>query len=622
MKKPRVVVLIFVMILIIVAFWLFSFDKQEELRSPFEVSVQAPSGKEVISCWMSDRNDYFVFLPAYADLTDVQIHISIPGDIRIDDIKIQEGMYCDAFELNTPYQISIKSWPNKTAREVTFVKSENVATMFIDTKSGDTEILNSNKEYKEEATIRTYLVDGSLDYSGRLTSISGRGNATWKDYDKKPYSIEVAEAASLLDMGSASKWVLLANASDPSNMRNKLGLDLSKKVGLSYSSDSKWVDLYLNGEYIGLYLLCEKNEVHAERVAISEEGSFLVSVELETRLKSQDIAHIVTDAKQALRIHHPSNISDAEKEALGSFWQSVENALLSEGGIDPQTGKSWLDLIDLDSWVQKYLIEEILGNWDACYISQFFYCDGYQHGAKVYAGPAWDYDRTLGNTSWQFQYTNALNAQRFTVKGEYDTPWFHELYQREEFYDRVVCVYQETFIPILEQLVDNTLEEYANHIQAAHDMDQLRWDMNNDLEDEIEYIGEFISQRMVFLSDIWVNGEDYCLVQANPGFNQFYANIAVKSGERLEDLRELTNSETSKFLGWYYADTDEPFDSTLPIYEDVALYAKWHGIPSWWKNQLLDVVPVMILAVMICVVFFIDVRRNRKSAEKKRKKGK
>jgi len=611
MKKNRLFVFVFAVILIGVAFFLYTCDKEEELTTPLKVSVPTPGGEEIINCWMNEQNDYYVFLPAYTNLSDVQIHTKISRNIFINSVEIQEGMYCDAFELNKTYQIVFQDWSSTVTREIMFAKSENVPTMFIDTNSKDTEMLHSNKDYKEEATIRTYQCDGSIDYAGVLTTISGRGNATWLDYDKKPYSIEMAEDAPLLDMGSARKWILLANAADPSNMRNKIGLDLAERVGLHYSSDSRWADLYLNGEYVGLYLVCEKNEVHSERVAISSEGSFLVSVELETRLKSQDIAHVVTDAKQALRIHHPSKVSDTEKKEILDCWQSIENALLSDNGVDPQTGESWIELIDLDSWVKKYLLEEIMGNWDACYISQFFYSDANKSDEKVYAGPAWDYDRTLGNTSWQFQYANALYAQRLNVKGDQKTPWFHELYKKAEFYDRMVYVYKAVFIPELNHLLDNLLIEYADYIAVAHQMDQLRWGANNDLPDEIEYIHEYISKKMNFLSDIWINGKSYCYVQADPGFNQFYANIAVESGECLEDLRELSDSDTSKFLGWYYTDTDEPFDSTKPIYENVSLYAKWYGLPSWWKNQLMEVVPGMMLAVIFCFLLAIFAWRNR-----------
>ena len=610
MKISRLPILIFVVILIGITVLLYGYNKEENQKMPFKVTVSSSGREEEIKCWM-DEQIYYVFLPAYANLKDTQININTSSDIYINDVEVHEGMCCDIFELNTPYQILLYDWPITIVREMMFVKSENLSTMFIDTKYGDTERLHSSKAYKEEATIRTYHCNGSVDYSGELSSISGRGNATWEDYEKKPYGIELVENVSLLDMGSAQEWVLLANAADPSNLRNKIVLDLAQQTGLCYSSDSQWVDLFLNGEYVGLYLLCEKNEVHPERVAISESGSFLVSVEQETRLKSQDIPHVVTQEKQALRIHYPSKVSDTEKNEILAYWQTIENALLADNGVDTESGKSWLDLIDLGSWARKYLLEEIVGNWDACYISQYFYCDGYKNGAKVFAGPAWDYDRTLGNTSWQFQRTNALYAQRLHVKGEYDTPWFHELYKKTEFYDRVVCEYKEVFIPALNQLMNNYIPEYVEYIAVAHQMDHLRWKNNNDIVEDAKYICNYISERMAFLSDLWINGQTYYFIQADPGFNQFYAYIAVKPSENVDDLRQLTDSNTSKFLGWYYTDTKEIFDSTKPINENVSIYAKWYGIPTWWKERLVDGIPVIILTSMFFCVFAIFCKRSK-----------
>ena len=139
MKKSRVVVLVFVAILIGVAFWLYTCDKMEELTVPFEVSVLTPSGEEVVSCWKNEQDNYFVFLPAYSDLSDVQIWTKISREIYINGTKVQNGTYCDTFELNIPYQIVFQDWSKTIVREITFVKSENVATMFIDTNSKDKE---------------------------------------------------------------------------------------------------------------------------------------------------------------------------------------------------------------------------------------------------------------------------------------------------------------------------------------------------------------------------------------------------------------------------------------------------------------------------------------------------
>lgn len=81
--------------------------------------------------------------------------------------------------------------------------------------------------------------------------------------------------------------------------------------------------------------------------------------------------------------------------------QSVENAIVSESGVDPITGKHWQELIDLDSWARKYLIEEIFASTDSGNFSQFYYYDGAEENGKLYAGPIWDFDLVMrGTNSW------------------------------------------------------------------------------------------------------------------------------------------------------------------------------------------------------------------------------
>ena len=154
-----------------------------------------------------------------------------------------------------------------------------MATVYIDTESGNMDYIHENKENKESGKISIYTSVEGIDYSGDLTSIKGRGNNTWDEFEKKPYNIELQNESNLLGMGKASQWVLLANADDHSNLRNKLVYDFSDEIGLEFSPDSRWVDLYLNGEYAGLYLLSERNEVHENRVNIDKTDGALLSIE-------------------------------------------------------------------------------------------------------------------------------------------------------------------------------------------------------------------------------------------------------------------------------------------------------------------------------------------------------
>jgi spore coat protein CotH len=185
----------------------------------------------------------------------------------------------------------------------------------------------------------------------------------------------LSEPVDLLGLGSAQRWVLLANASDDSHMRNKLVYDFAQSFGLRYSPEAEWLDLYINGEYVGLYLLCERNEVHDQRVAVGQEDSFLVSMELESRMSKQNIPYVTTESLQSFRIHYPTQDTDTAALRIQQTLQTVENAILSLGSPNDSTAAELENLIDLDSWARKYLIEEVFGNMDASYISQYYYLD-------------------------------------------------------------------------------------------------------------------------------------------------------------------------------------------------------------------------------------------------------
>lgn len=128
--------------------------------------------------------------------------------------------------------------------------------------------VTSKDEYKS-ATMRlqgndTYTSEDEL-YDGAI-EIKGRGTSTW-DASKKPYKIKLKKKSDLLGMGESKHWVLLANYYDPSMLKNALAYRLSGKWGLNQMQD-EWVDVVLNGSYVGLYQLCEQVRVGKNRVDI------------------------------------------------------------------------------------------------------------------------------------------------------------------------------------------------------------------------------------------------------------------------------------------------------------------------------------------------------------------
>jgi len=116
------------------------------------------------------------------------------------------------------------------------------------------------------------LLTGNAEYAKQYdgaVSIKVRGNST-AGQDKKPYKLKLGKKTDLFGLGGGVKnkhWVLLANAFDESLMRNKVAYDLSARFGL-VSMKSEWVDVVMNGQYVGNYLLCQHIRVAEERVNV------------------------------------------------------------------------------------------------------------------------------------------------------------------------------------------------------------------------------------------------------------------------------------------------------------------------------------------------------------------
>ena len=526
----------------------------EETEPYLLAEVTSGSKTEQIRLWQDGEGDFFVFLPGYARLEETRLRTNAPGKFLLDGQMPADGVSCGAYQLDTAYALT---QPDGTALgTLTFVQSRGVGTMYIDVRSGSMDYIHENRGNEEPGSYSLYTPGGALEHSGSVESLKGRGNATWWSSEKKPYSLKLAAEADLLQMGAAKNWVLLANSADAAHIKNKAVMDFAGEAGLAYTPQCEWVDLYLNGEYAGLYLLSERNEIHAQRVDIPAEGSFLVSLELESRLVEREYPHIVTEAEQALRIHE----SSLDTQTLTDIWQSAENAILAEDGVDPVTGKSWQELIDLDSWAEKYLLEEVFGNADACSISQFFYYDG----GKIFAGPAWDYDATMMKFVPQTLYGNRFQA----CEGK-PTPWFHGLYQKDAFLDRVKELYETKFRPLLAELLGTGMDAYGRQIAGAAAVNRRRW-QTADPDVSREKAKAYMLERMEFLDSLWLREEEYCLVFVELGEGISGAYYAVRPGECLRDLPSLGEDT----LGWYSLESGEAFDVTKPVWEDTAIYLK------------------------------------------------
>lgn len=549
---------VYILTVLLMAEVLFLWSKEAKWNShiPLSIGIVSEKGEEKVSCWKESEGVYYAFLPGYAQLDRITLYKNTFLSVKMDGERIQDGMTCEMFALDTPYTVLC----GKKTYSLTFLQSGSIPAIYIDVPSGSMEYIHEAKGNEEIGEIRAYTENGLLDYRGKLESMKGRGNGTWKP-EKKPYSLKLMEQGDLLGLGEAQKWILLANAFDKTNLRNKITYDFAKAVGLSFTPDCKLVDLYLNGVYAGVYLLSERNEIGTDRVDIAPAGSFLVSKEWDYRLEEQDLDFVQTKSGAALRIHY----SALDMNTLKQMWQSVEDAIAAPDGIDPRTGKHFSDLIDLDSWAKKYLVEELVGNADASMISQFFYMDGSDPSRKIYAGPIWDQDLTFGNKMmWPSYEKNMLYANR---KDLIESPWFADLYSHPQFYQYVRNLWFSSFAPLAESLAETGMADYFAQYLDASRMNAVRWDRSN-VPEENAYIQRFLVDRIAFLNELWREEPEYYTVQVNSG-RGVEACYAIKPGGTLPELPFYEES-----IGWYRRDTEEPFNTKQPIYENLRLYLK------------------------------------------------
>ena len=173
----------------------------------------------------------------------------------------------------------------------------------------------------------------------------------------------------------------------------KIILDFAEKIGTydGFSSDCEYVELYLNNEYYGLYLLCESPKSSAVKNG-NNDILYLFETEL-TKRANRSVNSFEINTGMSAEIIYPGKINKNERNYLKGFLAEMQTAMQNPDGINTETGKYWDDYIDMDSWARKYLIEEIFVNYAAATLSQFYFvknADG-----RIYTGYCWDYDNTF-----------------------------------------------------------------------------------------------------------------------------------------------------------------------------------------------------------------------------------
>lgn len=580
------------------------------------------ASEQRIACFTDEtEKTSYLFLPSYADRNNVKISFAGAEQVVFageeEEIVLKSGESIGELAYGGDYQMCFRDRKGRelAKQRMVVMHSANLPAAFLETDSGSMEMLDGDKNYEEKGRIVLFDADGGLVCVDRLDRISGRGNSTWA-HPKKSYGIRLKNREDLFGMGSADNWILLSNVEDPAYIRNKITYEMAIAAGMEGSPESQYIDLYINHTYHGMYQLCEKVEIDAERIAIADleeenrrlnseiekcgrfeterwkgvalftepgdlTGGYLLERDVPEKYWEETSGFITEDLGDLYTIKEPAHASEAEVDYISRLVNGMEKAIVSEDGVNPDNGMRYTDYIDLHSFAQKYVLEELSKNNGAGATSSFFYKPQDTVSTKLFAGPVWDYDKAYASIDGLNESTQDLCY--LTLRDSNPTKLFWQLNRHPEFREAVSDCYGEFFSHYIQEIVDGKIDEYASEIEASAAMDHIRWkgegDGHPEYNYEVERIREFLLARKQFLDEVWMGQGELCTVTFVSGTDgeHYVSVIAGRTLEKLPGREPGTMDGDQMFDGWY-TEEGERFDAATPVLEDMTVYSKSHEV--------------------------------------------
>ena len=389
------------------------------------------------------------------------------------------------------------------------------------TYSGTLPVLYIQTENKAPITSKDYYLNATyyLDAIGLegyesigsasapLTmEIKGRGNYSWTGFDKKPYRIKLADKQPLLGMKKSKHFALLAHADDSNDrkgfMRNAVGFELSRMIGLTYTPDARPLEVVLNGDYIGLYFLTEHIRVDKDRVNIVEQedeetdnekitGGWLVEID-----NYDDDPHITIKegGKTTMWITYktPEVLSPQQEQYLTEQMKLIDNLVYG----DKNSEELW-NYLDMDALAKFYIVQELTDNYESFHGSCYLHKE-LGENEKWYFGPVWDFGSSFNRDKSQYMYQGDV----------WHNHWIPEICKFPAFMNRVKEIWNEFYNGDYNNIY-NFIDTHENLIAQAAVKDKERWSQyhgSQTIGTYIERTTNVLRKNAEWLNDQWKEG--------------------------------------------------------------------------------------------------------------------
>ena len=394
-----------------------------------------------------------LYLPGQADASKLKLCWDTKGLVLAKGDKTYESGDAPVAAAGKSIKYKVKKGNAAATLTIKTMKgSSGVEPMYleIDETKGLIETMNLDSDHEKFCYGKVKLGD-----TNKYMSIKGRGNSTW-DMPKKPYNMTIykdsnyddKKKAELIDGVKSKKWSLIANYFDTTLMRNTIAQDLACNLGIGL--ETKYVDLWMNGDYLGNYLLLPKKDYNCSDDGYILENDHIPDSSNETQFKFPYMHNM--PAK-----HNVLNVDDIGKnaEANGVTYKTVqEDFTKAWKTVLDYDSEEYQKYFDIDSFAKMYLMFEVSKTYD-CYAGNILmHRDGFTSKDKIIAGPAWDYDVAFGRTLHKFLVGTSeplqMNAEGwfndgigYLASGEQPVQMLQEFGKHESFMIRVAQIYTE-----------------------------------------------------------------------------------------------------------------------------------------------------------------------------------
>ena len=402
----------------------------------------------------------------------------------------------------------------------------------------------------------TLLTDAQGDtlFEGNLAHIKTRGNSTFEK-GKKPFTIKFQKKQRFFGLDRGKTFVLLANADDESHIRNAIALDLARTMGIS-APRYAYLSLYINDTYWGLYQIANKIHVGKDALDITDldklneranpkplsayewyglgkikhviqrqgvlidydpediTGGYLLDNSGAQNPYQRCFSGFVSNAEDRIRIVSPKYASPREVDYIARFYNEMESAVMAPDGICHETGRYYSEYIDVESFARYYLLNELLLNWDGGWSSFMMYKDTDSKDPKLYAGPAWDYDRTLDNSYFQDAavFPNELFVRERVGRSVFASSGglLHHLCQHKDFQQTVRdCYLNEISAACHAYLDESPFDSLVSLLsyEADRDNEVYRSRRSIDYASAAKRATDFLRERIAFFDQYYSSME-------------------------------------------------------------------------------------------------------------------